>query len=222
MRRRIGRAGLIQRRNQDSQFKARGTAMRKELMTHAANTLTEFKSNLEKFALKHKKSINQDPEFRMQFQKMCSSIGVDPLASNKGFWAELLGSNDFYYELGVQILDVCLLLKMRGSKAAAVSVDDIKTAVSKMKILGAGFSLLSAGSSTMICSVPVELNVDHTALISLAHERGYIDTLMIKKNLNWSKSRAEQALMMLTREGMVWIDDGGAGDNRQYWFLNRQ
>jgi len=25
---------------------------------------------------------------------------VDPLASNKGFWAELLGIGDFYYELG--------------------------------------------------------------------------------------------------------------------------
>jgi ESCRT-II complex subunit VPS22 len=34
---------------------------------------------------------------------MCSAVGVDPLASQKGFWAELLGFGDFYYELGVQI-----------------------------------------------------------------------------------------------------------------------
>jgi len=32
---------------------------------------------------------------------MCANIGVDPLASNKGFWAELLGIGDFYYELGM-------------------------------------------------------------------------------------------------------------------------
>jgi hypothetical protein len=31
---------------------------------------------------------------------MCSNCGVDPLASNKGFWAEILGFGDFYYELG--------------------------------------------------------------------------------------------------------------------------
>ncbi len=31
---------------------------------------------------------------------MCAKCGVDPLASNKGFWAELLGIGDFYYELG--------------------------------------------------------------------------------------------------------------------------
>jgi hypothetical protein len=37
---------------------------------------------------------------------MCSKIGVDPLASNKGFWAEMLGVGDFYYELGVQIIEV--------------------------------------------------------------------------------------------------------------------
>lgn len=33
---------------------------------------------------------------------------VDPLASNKGFWAEVLGVGDFYYELAVQIVEICL------------------------------------------------------------------------------------------------------------------
>ena len=41
---------------------------------------------------------------------MCSKIGVDPLASSKGFWAQLLGVGDFYYELGVQIVEVTLIL----------------------------------------------------------------------------------------------------------------
>ena len=40
---------------------------------------------------------------------MCSKIGVDPLASSKGFWAQLLGVGDFYYELGVQIVEVTSL-----------------------------------------------------------------------------------------------------------------
>ena len=39
---------------------------------------------------------------------MCASIGVDPLASSKGFWSEMLGFGDFYYELGVQIIEVCM------------------------------------------------------------------------------------------------------------------
>jgi len=42
---------------------------------------------------------------------MCAKVGVDPLASNKGFWAELLGIGDFYYELGwFRLLD--LLIKV--------------------------------------------------------------------------------------------------------------
>ena len=36
-------------------------------------------------------------------QEMCASIGVDPLASGKGFWSNMLDIGDFYYELGVQV-----------------------------------------------------------------------------------------------------------------------
>ena len=48
--------------------------------------------------------------FRLYFilKEMCASIGVDPLASSKGFWSEMLGFGDFYYELGVQIIEVCM------------------------------------------------------------------------------------------------------------------
>ena len=42
----------------------------------------------------------KNPAFRSQFHEMCTKVGVDPLASNKGFWAELLGIGDFYYEFG--------------------------------------------------------------------------------------------------------------------------
>lgn len=45
--------------------------------------------------------IRKNPTFRSQFHEMCAKVGVDPLASNKGFWAELLGIGDFYYELGL-------------------------------------------------------------------------------------------------------------------------
>lgn len=39
-----------------------------------------FKHNLEDFAVQHRDDIRKDPEFRLQFQEMCASIGVDPLA----------------------------------------------------------------------------------------------------------------------------------------------
>ena len=44
--------------------------------------------------------IHKNPTCSSQFHEMCAKVGVDPLASYKGFWAELLGIGDFYYELG--------------------------------------------------------------------------------------------------------------------------
>lgn len=58
---------------------------------------------------KYKSQIKSDPYFRSTFQMMCEKIGVDPLASGKGLWGELLGLGDFYYELGVRIIEQCLV-----------------------------------------------------------------------------------------------------------------
>ena len=77
-------------------------------LEHATEILAGFKAHLEDFATKHKKAIKSDPAFRKEFVQMCQQVGVDPLASNKGFWAEVLGVGDFYYELGVQIIDICI------------------------------------------------------------------------------------------------------------------
>lgn len=42
--------------------------------------MESFKGYLEDFAAKHKDQIKKDAEFRVAFQEMCSTIGVDPLA----------------------------------------------------------------------------------------------------------------------------------------------
>lgn len=53
---------------------------------------------------------------------------MDPLASNKGFWAEILGVGDFYYELAVQIVEICLATRSvnGGLMALPVSTYDVK------------------------------------------------------------------------------------------------
>ena len=64
---------------------------------------------------------------------MCASIGVDPLASSKGFWSEMLGVGDFYYELGVQIVEVCMASSHRDEISTLIltSLYDIGTFKSK-------------------------------------------------------------------------------------------
>jgi len=42
--------------------------------------MVQFKEQLEIFAKKYKNDIKKDETFRQNFQSMCTSIGVDPLA----------------------------------------------------------------------------------------------------------------------------------------------
>ncbi|KAG0230279.1 ESCRT-II subunit protein snf8 [Actinomortierella wolfii] len=62
---------------------------------------------------------------------MCANIGVDPLASSKGYWGELLGVGDFYYELGIQIIDVCL--STRALNGGLMELSELKHRVERMR-----------------------------------------------------------------------------------------
>ena len=96
-------AGLQATAGLTNQFRSVGVAAAESEAAHVAAKILQFKSSLESFALKHRAEIRGDPAFRAQFNAMCANVGVDPLASNKGFWNELLGVGDFYYELAVQV-----------------------------------------------------------------------------------------------------------------------
>ncbi|KAF9205824.1 ESCRT-II subunit protein snf8 [Haplosporangium sp. Z 27] len=108
-------------------FEELGVTFRENL----PDQLETFRVNLENFARQHRKDIQKDPVFRMHFQKMCANIGVDPLASSKGVWGELLGVSDFYYELGIQIIDVCL--STRALNGGLMELSEVKRRVERMR-----------------------------------------------------------------------------------------
>lgn len=85
-----------------------GQALSAERARQMKLQVSAFKSKLEQFAVKHKKEIQSDPAFRAKFHAMCATIGVDPLTSKKGVWSDLLGVGDFYYELAVRIIEICV------------------------------------------------------------------------------------------------------------------
>ena len=80
MRRGVGIAAIKNKQAMQQQFKQVGTEIEKQQLEEMNKQLSEFKSHLERFALKHKKEINSNPVFRNQFLKMCKEIGVDPLS----------------------------------------------------------------------------------------------------------------------------------------------
>ncbi len=59
-------------------------------------------------------------------QNSCFSITnfpLDPLASNKGFWADVLGVGNFYFEIGIVIIQTCL--QTRSANGGVISLQTL-------------------------------------------------------------------------------------------------
>jgi ESCRT-II complex subunit VPS22 len=240
MRRRVGVGKHLHKRKQNEQYANKGSELSEQVLSHMQEQLSVFKAKLETFAKQHKKEIKEDPLFRTQFQEMCTQAGVDPLASNKGYWGELLGVGDFYYELAVQCIDICgrerekngglmslhellgLAIQKRGSTVQSICANDIVQAIKHVSVLGNGFQIIRPRhGQLMVLSVPVELNQDHTSLIEYAQaHQGKItvDALLADTATDkWSPVRAQRALDMLLEEGMAWVDSQRPDGVNEYW-----
>lgn len=228
MRRGVGVSAVIKKKDESAQFKAAGKVIEETKLSSVKDTLEKFNASLSEFAEKHRNKINSDPEFRHQFHTMCVSVGVDPLSSNKGFWADVLGVGEFYFELGVIIIQICLQTRSenggiislnvlldrvreyrkRQRKAQVVSMEDLKRSVEKLAVLGSGFKLVEfrgASKETFVVSVPMELSRDHEDLMNMAQEYGFF-SLGMMKSTGWTPERFSRATHTLLQDGMVWVD----------------
>ncbi|GAN10127.1 vacuolar-sorting protein SNF8 [Mucor ambiguus] len=238
MRRRpVGVASVTYRKRTEKEFQQIGDSIAAKELEQLQSQMDVFKTNLQEFAQKHRKDIRKDPTFRAHFQRMCTNIGVDPLASNKGFWADLLGVGDFYYELGIQIIEACIVSRindggltelseimrrvqvMRGSnnkqQQQQISEDDIVRAIKTLKPLSGGYEVLPIGDRKLVRSVPKELDKDQSALLLLAQKTGYVDYVMIKNELGWNPERIETATQHLLQDGIAWLDK--FGEKESFW-----
>lgn len=239
MRRRAGIGAIQKQKLEQEKYKDKGTEIQENQFEQMSKQLEVFRTNLEEFATKHKKEIRKNAQFRRQFQEMCASIGVDPLASGKGFWS-VLGIGDFYYELSVQIVEVCLatnykngglisldelrvrLIQSRGKNKQnqEISNDDLLSASRKLRIFGNGFSVYPIGKGQyMVQSIPGELSMDHTAVLTQAASGGYanVSVSMLEQELRWERERAHKALEYMVKEGLAWIDTQDPKEPL-YWF----
>ncbi|GAA5803060.1 EAP30/Vps36 family-domain-containing protein [Helicostylum pulchrum] len=234
-RRAVGYANMQNKDRAGREFKQIGDSIAAKEIEQLQIQMENFKTNLQEFALKHRKDIRKDPTFRAHFQRMCTNIGVDPLASNKGFWADLLGVGDFYYELGIQIIEACIISRtndggltelgdimkrvevIRGTKTkqSQISEDDMIRAIKTLKPLNGGYEVLQIGDRKLVRSVPKELDKDQSALLLLAQKTGYVNHDMIKNDLGWSTERIKTATQHLLQDGIAWLDK--FGDLESYW-----
>ncbi|XP_066385477.1 vacuolar protein sorting-associated protein 22 homolog 1-like [Miscanthus floridulus] len=120
------------------------------------------------------------------------------------------------------LIDLLDLRKLLGQKRKAtlesLSEDDCLRAISKLKVLGSGFEVISVGRRKLVRSVPTELNKDHSGILGLAQAEGYVTVEQVEREFSWSTGRAIDALETLLKEGLAMIDDGHRDGKRRYWF----
>lgn len=237
MRRKAGVGAIQKQKFEQSKYKDKGTEIQENQLEQMTKQMDTFRINLEEFASKHKNEIKKNARFRRQFTEMCASIGVDPLASGKGFWS-VLGIGDFYYELAVQIVEVCMatnykngglisldelrtrLVQARGRRKEhqEITNEDLLAAAKKLKVFGNGFSIVPVGRGKyLVQSVPGELSMDHTAVLQQATGNAHVSKSMLCKELRWESDRAQKALDHMVKEGLAWLDDQGENEIL-YWF----
>jgi len=239
MRRRAGIGAIKQKKLVTEKFEEKGNELAEAQLEQLSSQLEQFRANLETFAAEHKQEIRKDPEFRKRFQDMCASIGVDPLASGKGFWSNMLDIGDFYYELGVQIVEVCManqhktgglmelgeirhkLIRSRGKSQhhQDISMDDLLRATKKLKVLGTGFTVIPLKSGRyLVQSVPGEMSLDQVSVLEQAEKSsGLISEEILTKNLRWDTQRCHIILDQMLGSGQLWIDTQGNHGFNEYW-----
>ncbi|KAA0192335.1 Vacuolar-sorting protein SNF8 [Fasciolopsis buskii] len=221
-----------------AKYKEKGEELAETQLVNLSRQLDQLRQSLEAFAAKHGSKIKHDPQFRCQFQAMCASIGVDPISYSRGCWSETLGLGEFYYHLGVRIIEVCManekrtggimplddlvtqLNRTKSAYTSEIGQDDVHRSIKKLRCLGTGFVLIRlAGGRSLVQSVPGEMSMDKTNVLGLAEAGSGRTTLAeCSQNLNWNEDRTEAALNHLVQDGMAWVDDSDPCGERSYWF----
>ncbi len=152
----------------------------------------------------------------------------------------MLGLGDWQYELGVQIVDVCVstrdrnggliemselirfVSKLRGVTSGEITEDDIVRSIKTLQPLGAGYQVVEIGGRKMVRSVAKELDEDQAIILAVAQEQGgrIVEDMLVQKK-GWMRERAKAALEnMLLRDGLCWVDEQDQVYGRVYWVLS--
>ncbi|GAA6009349.1 hypothetical protein JCM11491_004283 [Sporobolomyces phaffii] len=162
-----------------------------------SDQLATFQAALATFSTRHRAKILSSPEFRTHFSHLCAELGVDPLGGGaKGVW-DKLGVTDWYYALGVQIVDVCLQKRDRAGGLVAldevmrdvaklrsipqprkrtttttttsdISESDVQRAIEALGPLGCGYEVIKVGGKKVVRCAPGGLDKDSLVVVEAA------------------------------------------------------
>jgi ESCRT-II complex subunit VPS22 len=221
--RRAGIKGIQQQQQKKQQFQQKSTQLLSESTAQLTESLEQLKSYLEEFATKHQVEIKNNPAFRQKFHELCLQVGVDPLSSNKSFWSQVLGFGDFYYQISVQIVQVCMVTRemnggliewselksqverLRGRYVEPISDQDLMQAIKCLEPLGDGFAVIEIGTKKMLRSIPQETSMDGVMILSKMGDSG-MTVEQLQKALDWPPERCQVVLDGFVQQAVCWID----------------
>ena len=148
-------AGLKVKQEQKAAYQSKGSEVKEADLQAMEAQLGVFQSKLREFAHKYRREINSNPAFRQQFHEMCTAIGVDPLQSTKGFWTELLGLGSFYYELSVQLVELCYVTRPSNGGLLSLSDATHQLSLRRQHQFSKSYSSKSSSSTTNLSSSPI-------------------------------------------------------------------
>ncbi|GAA5906179.1 EAP30/Vps36 family vacuolar-sorting protein [Sporobolomyces salmoneus] len=152
-RRTAGYSSLQRHLDSANSYSSLSSSLAAQQSASLAAQLSTFQSALATFSSHHRQKILSSPEFRTHFSQLCAEMGVDPLGGGaKGLW-DKMGVGDWYYALGVQIVDVCLKKRDRGG--GLVALDEVLSDVRKLRSIPSSSSTTTTtiGKSTTVADV---------------------------------------------------------------------
>ncbi|GAA5976918.1 hypothetical protein JCM10908_005677 [Rhodotorula pacifica] len=132
-----------------------GATLAEQQTASLSAQLATFQQALSRFSSQHRQQILSSPSFRTHFSQLCNELGVDPLGGGaKGLW-DKMGVGDWYYALGVQVVDVCLAKRERGG--GLVAMDEVLQGVQRLRNAG---GKAAAGSTSEITEQDIQRAID--------------------------------------------------------------
>jgi ESCRT-II complex subunit VPS22 len=161
-----------------------------------ASQLSTFQQTLSQSSSLHRTKILSSPTFRSHFSQLCAELGVDPLGGGeKGIW-DKMGVGDWYYKLGIQVVDVCLRGRERGGgllgldevireveilrkggqrdrfkgddNENGITESDVRRAIDTLEPLGCGYALVEMGGVKLVRCSPGVLDKDSIIVVEAA------------------------------------------------------
>lgn len=226
MRRGAGLSGLERHTSTAASYNNLSSTLTTQQLASLRTQLDAFRRHLVSFATAHRTDIRADPKLRHEFQKMCTAIGIDPLAiggapSNgpgmgsgsakwlgaaRGFVGDILGMSDWQHELAVQIVDVCA--STRDLNGGMISMQELIRRVQALRTV----SVSLADEAAITTQITPEDVVRSVKLLQPLHAGYQIQTIPPSKETYVRSVPSELDTDTITLLGLASTTNGHLGE----------